>query len=191
MIPFTKSVTSAGIVTGDVYSEEYSARRIYLTGQIDAAMAGDICAQINHLAAQGKEDIYLIIQSSGGSVSAGMSILDTMETCGCDICTIVMGEAASMGALLAACGTKGKRRIGKRAEMMIHQPLGGASGQASDIERVATHITRVKQKLHKILSQCTGQSYRKVSRDCDRDFWMDASEAVEYGLVDGIFTGYE
>lgn len=190
MIPTTKIVTQSGIMTSDTYSEEFSKRRIYLTGQIDEQMASDVCAQINHLASQNDDEIYLIIQSPGGSVSAGLSILDTMNTCKCDICTVVMGEAASMGALLASSGTKGKRMIGKNAEMMIHQPLGGTSGQASDIERTATHIVKIKNKLHKILSQNTGQSYKQICTDCDRDFWLDAEESIEYGLVDQIFLGY-
>ena len=190
MIPTTKIVTQSGVMTSDTYSDEFAQRRIYLTGQIDEHMAADICAQINYLASQNEDEIFLIIQSPGGSVSAGLSILDTMNSCKCDICTVVMGEAASMGALLASSGTKGKRMIGKNAEMMIHQPLGGASGQASDIERTATHIGKIKKKLHKILSQNTGQSYKQICTDCDRDHWLDAEESIEYGLVDQIFSGY-
>lgn len=190
MIPATKIVTQSGVMTSDTYSDEFAQRRIYLTGQIDEQMASDNCAQINYLASQNDDEIFLIIQSSGGSVSAGMSILDTMNSCTCDICTVVMGEAASMGALLASSGTKGKCMIGKNAEMMIHQPLGGASGQASDIEQTATHIVKIKKKLHKILAQNTGQSYKQICTDCDRDHWLDAEESIEYGLVDQIFSGY-
>lgn len=191
MVPTTKVVTTSGIMTSDIYSDEFSRRRIYLTGQIDDASASDICAQINHLASHSKDDIYLVIQSPGGSVSAGMSILDTMNTCGCDICTVVNGEAASMGAFLASCGTKGKRYIGAHAEMMIHQPLGGASGQASDIERTAAHILKIKKKLHTILARNTGQTYDQICTDCDRDHYLTADESIEYGLVDHIFSGFE
>jgi len=187
----TEKITENGIVRSDIYSNEFSKRRIYLTGQIDDASASYICAQINQLASEGDDDIYLIIQSCGGSVSAGMSILDTMNACRCDISTVVMGEAASMGALLASCGAKGKRLISKNSEMMIHQPLGGASGQASDIERTASHIVKTKKKLHRILSENTGQSYEQISLDCDRDYWLDADEAIEYGLVDKIFDGFD
>lgn len=190
MIPNTKIVTQSGVMASDTYSDEFAQRRIYLTGQIDEQMASDICAQINYLASQNDEEIYLIIQSPGGSVSAGLSILDTMNSCKCDICTVVMGEAASMGALLASSGTKGKRMIGENAEMMIHQPLGGARGQASDIERTAAHIVKIKNKLHRILSQNTGRSYKQICTDCDRDHWLDADESIEYGLVDQIFSGY-
>lgn len=190
MVPTTKIVTSTGIMTSDIYSDEFARRRIYLTGQIDDASASDIRAQINHLAAKNRDDIYLIIDSPGGSVSAGMGILDTLSTCKCDICTVVMGEAASMGAFLAASGTKGKRYIGENAEMMIHQPLGGASGQASDIERTAAHIVRVKKRLHSILARNTGQTYEQICIDCDRDHFLTAEESIEYGLVDHIFTGF-
>ncbi len=190
MVPTTKIVTSTGIMTSDIYSDEFSRRRIYLTGEINDASASDICAQINHLASQGKDDIYLIIKSVGGIVSDGLAILDTMNTCKCDICTVVMGEAASMGAFLAASGTKGKRYIGENAEMMIHQPLGGASGQASDIERTAAHIVRVKKRLHSILARNTGQTYEQICIDCDRDHFLTAEESIEYGLVDHIFTGF-
>ncbi len=190
MVPTTKVVTSSGIMTSDIYSDEFTRRRIYLTGKIDDASASDIRAQINHLAAQSKDDIYLIIDSSGGSVSAGMAILDTMHTSKCDIQTIVMGEAASMGAFLASSGTKGKRYIGENAEMIIHQPLGGASGQASDIERTAAHIMRVKKKLHTILAKNTGQTYEQICIDCDRDHYLTAEESIEYGLADHIFTGF-
>lgn len=191
MIPATKIVTSSGIMTSDTYSDEFSRRRIYLNSEIDDTMSIDICTQINHLSSLSKDDIYLIINSPGGKVSAGMAILDTMNSCGCNVCTVVLGEAASMGAFLASCGTKGRRYIGSNAEMMIHQPLGGASGQASDIERTATHILKVKKKLHTILAKNTGQTYNQICIDCDRDHYLTAEEAISYGLVDHIFTGFE
>jgi len=191
MIPTTKVVTASGIMTSDIYSDEFTHRRVYLTGAIDDASAMDVCAQINHLASQSREDICLVINSQGGSVSAGMAILDTMSTCRCDVCTVVLGSAASMGAFLASCGTKGKRFVGDNAEMMIHQPLGGASGQASDIERTAAHIVKIKQKLYTRLAANTGQTYEKICADCDRDYYLTAEEAIAYGLVDRIFDGFD
>ena len=191
MVPTTKITTQSGMMTSDIYSEEYAQRRVYLTGQINDELASDICAQINYLASGSKEDIYLIIQSPGGSVSAGLAIYDTVNTCGCDVRTVVMGEAASMGALLASSGTKGKRYVGESAEMMIHQPLGGANGQAADIERTAAHIVKTRDKLHKILSKNTGKAFEQINKDCDRDHWLDADAAIEYGLVDKIFKGFE
>lgn len=191
MVPTTKVTTVSGIMSSDVYSEEFSRRRVYLTGQITDMLATDICAQINHLASESHDDIYLIIQSPGGTISAGMSILDTMLACKCDVVTIVMGEAASMGAFLASCGTKGKRYIGKNAEMMIHQPLGGASGQASDIERTVSHILKIKKRLYSKLADNTGKSYDEINRDCDRDYYLSSEEAIAYGLADCIFRGFD
>ncbi len=192
MIPRTERMTRTGIVSSDVYSDEFMHnRRIYLSGPIEDLGATDICAQINHLAAQSNEDIYMIIHSPGGSVTAGLAILDTMRACGCDICTIVSGLAASMGAVIASAGSKGKRYISRHAEMMIHQPLGGAQGQASDIERTAAHIVKIKKKLHSILSENTGIPYDRICVDCDRDYYLDANEAIDYGLADHLFTGFE
>jgi len=191
MIPTTKITTQSGMMTSDIYSEEYAQRRIYLTGQIDDALAADVCAQINYLASISKENICIIIQSPGGSVSAGLAIYDTMNSCGCSICTVVMGEAASMGALLSSSGTKGMRYIGKSSEVMIHQPLGGANGQAADIERTAAHIMKTRDKLHKILSANTGKPFEQINKDCDRDHWLDADAAIEYGLADALFVGFD
>ncbi len=191
MIPITHKTSRIGIETNDVYSDEFSNRRIYLTGKIDEYSAADVCAQINHLSAQSHDDIYIIIQSPGGSVSAGMAILDAMNASKCDVCTVVSGFAASMGAFLAAAGTKGKRFIGENAEMMIHQPLGGAEGQASDIERSARHILKIKEKMNTMLAEFTSQPYEKVCADCERDHYLDAAEAIEYGLADRLFAGFE
>ena len=187
----TKITTDSGIMSSDVFSDEFARRRIYLTDEVNAKSASEICAQINHLASESNEDIYLIIQSPGGVVSAGMAILDTMNGCGCNICTVVSGEADSIAAVLASSGTKGRRFIGKSAEMLIHQPLGGASGQASDIQRTATHILNVKRKLNMILSKNTGQTYEKICEDCERDTYLSAEEAIEYGLVDKFFEGFD
>lgn len=190
MIPTAKVITQSGIMTSDVYSEEFSRRRIYITGMIDDGLSSDVCAQINHLASLSNEDIVLVIQSPGGSVTAGNAILDTMIACKCDISTVVLGEAASMGAVLASSGTKGKRYIGANSEMMIHQALGGASGQTADILRTADHIKKVNKKLYTLLANSTGKSYAQICDDCDRDYFLDSQEAIEYGLVDHIFTGF-
>lgn len=194
MITTTKNMTKAGISSDDVYSDEFSRRRIYLTETITDSVASDICAQLNCLASKSHDDIHIIINSPGGSVSAGMSILDTTATIsanGITICTYVLGLAASMAALLASAGTKGHRFIGENADMMIHQPLGGASGQASDVEVHARQILKTKTRLHRILSKNTGQPFEKISKDCDRDYYLDADEAIAYGLCDALFQGFE
>ena len=188
MVPTIKVATSSGMMASDIYSEEYVKRKIYITGEITDALSTDVCAQISALASQSKEDITLIIQSPGGSVSAGMAILDTMDTCGS---TVVMGVAASMGAVLASSGTKGKRFIGNNAEMMIHQALGGASGQTADILRTAEHIQKINKRLYNILAKNTGKSYKKICADCDRDYYLDSQAAINYGLADEIFEGFE
>jgi len=190
-IPTIRVVTSAGYLTTDCISEEFSRRRIYITAEITDELAAEVCCQINQLAAMSSEDITLWIQSPGGSVSAGFAIIDTMDNCGCDVCTIVMGRAASMSAVIASCGTKGKRFIGANAEMMIHQALGGVSGQTADILRTASHIKKINQKLFALLAQNADVSLEKIEDDCDRDTYLCADEAVAYGLVDKIFTGFE
>lgn len=190
-IPTTRTTTAAGVVTSDCLSEEYSRRRIYITEKIDDTMAAEICCQINHLAAINDDDITIWIMSPGGSVSAGSAILDTMKACKCDIRTIVMGDAASMAAVIASSGTKGKRFIGSNAEMMIHQALGGFSGQTADILRSAKHIEKVNKRLYEILAKNANQGVEQIAIDCDRDCFLDAAEAIEYGLVDHIFTGFE
>lgn len=192
MIPTTRITTAAGYMTSDCTSEEFSRRRIYITSEITDAVAAEVCCQINHLAAVNpNDDITLWIMSPGGSVSAGSAILDTMATCGCDIRTVVMGCAASMAAVLASSGTKGKRGIGANSEMMIHQALGGISGQTSDIVRTAKHIQKTNNRLYKILAENTGASVQQISADCDRDFYLDAEAAISYGLADYIFTGFD
>ena len=157
MIPVTKITTASGYITSDCMSEEFSRRRIYITSEITADLAAEVCCQINHLAASNSDDITLWIQSPGGSVSAGFAILDTCMCCGCDIRTIVMGQAASMAAVLASSGTKGKRFIGANAEMMLHQALGGVSGQTTDILRKAK--ARRSTKLPLIIHSDRGSQY--------------------------------
>lgn len=191
MIPATKITTPSGYMTSDCMSEEFSRRRIYITSEITADLAAEVCCQINHLAALNNDDITLWVHSPGGSVSAGFAILDTFTSCRCDIRTVVMGQAASMAAVLASSGTKGKRFIGTNAEVMIHQTLGGASGQTTDILRTANHIQRINNQLYAILAQNTGKSIEEIAADCDRDYFLTAEKAIKYGLADGIFTGFE
>lgn len=190
-IPTTRIATAAGYMTSDCLSEEFSCRRIYITEEITNSMAAEICCQINHLAALSNEDITLWIMSPGGSVSAGSAILDTMNTCGCDFKTIVMGTAASMAAVIASSGTKGKRYIGANSGMMIHQALGGFSGQTADILRTAQHIEKTNKRLYEILARNCGVSVQQIAADCDRDYHLNAEEAIAYGLADHIFSGFE
>ena len=190
-IPTTRIATAAGYMTSDCLSEEFSCRRIYITEEITNSMAAEICCQINHLAALSNEDITLWIMSPGGSVSAGSAILDTMNTCGCDFKTIVMGTAASMAAVIASSGTKGKRYIGANSVMMIHQALGGFSGQTADILRTAQHIEKTNKRLYEILARNCGVSVQQIAVDCDRDYHLNAEEAIAYGLADHIFSGFE
>ena len=166
---------------------EYSHRIISVDGEIDLQTAADVNRALRCLALDSDEDITLYIQSPGGSVSAGLSIYDTAKSLKCDICTVASGMAASMGAfLLAAAGTKGKRYAQTNAEILIHQPLGGTSGQASDIRIHAEHIISVRSRINRILAECTGQSIEKIEADTDRDKIMSAQEALDYGIVDQI-----
>ena len=166
---------------------DYAHRVISITGAIDEDTAGFVNSYMRDLARTSEEDITIYIQSPGGSVSAGMSIYDTAKAVKCDVVTVASGMAASMGAfLLAAAGTKGKRWCQPNAEVLIHQPLGGASGQATDIRIHAEHILKVREKLNNILAECTGQPKEKVDRDTERDNIMSAEEALDYGLVDKI-----
>lgn len=189
----TKEVTPLGVFTSDVFSEEYGKkRRIYITGEINSSLANEVCADINHLESISKDDIWLIITCSpGGSVAAGNAIIDTMNACECDIRTVVHGQAASMAAVIASSGTKGKRYIGKSAQMMIHQALGGASGQATDILRTADNIRKVNERIFKLIARNTGKTVAQISKDCDRDYHMFSEEAIAYGLVDKVFTGWK
>lgn len=189
--PTTRITTSAGLMITDCLSEEFSRRKIYITGEVTDVMAADVCCQINHLAVLSDDDITLWIMSPGGSVNAGLGIIDTAKSCGCDIRTVVMGYAASMGAVIASSGTKGKRFIGSNAEMMIHQALGGTSGQTVDIIRTAQHIEKVNNHLYGILAANSGKSIQQIAIDCDRDYHLNAEESISYGLVDYIFSGFE
>ena len=161
-------------------------RMIFLTGEITDSLSTEIIQQILYLSDINKEPIFLFINSPGGNVSAGLTIYDTMKSCGCDIVTICNGMAASMGAFLLASGTKGMRYSMPHAEVMIHQVMGGVHGQASDIEICAAHIRERKNTLNALLSEMTGQPLEKISVDTDRDYYMNATQAKEYGMIDHI-----
>ena len=189
LIPMVVDQTANGERSYDIYSRLLEDRIIFLTGEINDAMANIIVAQMIYLEGKNPDkDIYLYINSPGGSVSAGMAIYDTMNYLKCDVSTICIGLAASMGAFILSSGAKGKRFVLPNSEVMIHQPLGGAQGQASDIAIQAKHIQHIKDKMNKILSENTGQPLEKIEKDTDRDNYMTAEEAKKYGLVDKIFV---
>lgn len=188
LVPMVLEQTNRGERSFDLFSRMLEDRIIFLTGEINDAVADLVVAQLIFL--EGKDpdkDISLYINSPGGSVTAGMAIYDTMNYIKCDVSTICIGMAASMGAFLLSSGAKGKRYALPNAEIMIHQPLGGAQGQASDIAIHAQQILKIKAKLNKILSQNTNQPLDKVEVDTDRDYFMSADEAKEYGLIDKVF----
>ena len=166
---------------------DFAHRTISLTGEIDEDVATVMNSALRCLARDSEDDITIYIQSTGGSVSAGFSIYDTVKALKCDVVTVACGMSASMGAfLLAAAGTKGKRWCQPNAEVLIHQPLGGTSGQATDIRIHAEHILKTREKLNRIFSECTGQSSEKIENDTERDNIMSADEALKYGLVDKV-----
>ena len=187
-IPYVVEQTNRGERSYDIYSRLLEDRIIFLTGEINDYVADSIIAQLIFL--EGKDpdkDISLYINSPGGSVSAGMAIYDTMNYIKCDVSTICVGLAASMGAFLLSSGAKGKRYSLPNSEIMIHQPLGGAQGQASDIKIQAEHIIRIRERLNKILSANSNQPLDKIEKDVDRDYYMTAEQALEYGLIDKVF----
>lgn len=189
LIPMVVDQTTSGERSYDIYSRLLEDRIIFLSGEITDETANSVVAQLIFLEGKDPEkDISLYINSPGGSVSAGLAIYDTMNFIKCDVTTICVGLAASMGAFLLSSGTKGKRFALPNSEIMIHQPLGGAQGQASDIEIQANHIKRIKDKINRILSEQSGQPLEKVQKDTDRDFYMTAEQALEYGLIDKIFN---
>ncbi|WP_297573447.1 ATP-dependent Clp endopeptidase proteolytic subunit ClpP [uncultured Campylobacter sp.] len=186
-IPYVVEKTARGERSYDIYSRLLKDRIIMLGGEIDDAVASSVVAQLLFLEAEDPtKDIYLYINSPGGVVTSGLSIYDTMNYIKCDISTICIGQAASMGAFLLSCGSKGKRYALPNSRIMIHQPLGGAQGQATDIEIQAKEILRIKEALNQILANNTGQKLEKIIKDSDRDFFMSAAEAVEYGLIDKV-----
>ena len=187
LVPTVIEKTSGGERAYDIYSRLLKDRIIMLSGPINDAVANIVVAQMLFLAAEDPDkDIHLYINSPGGSVTAGMAIFDTMNYIKPDVSTICIGIAASMGALLLCSGEAGKRFVLPNSEVMIHQPLGGAQGQASDIAIVAEHILKTKDKLNQIMAEKTGQPLERVERDTDRDNFLTAAEAVAYGLVDKV-----
>ncbi len=186
-VPYVIEQTGQGERSYDIYSRLLLDRIIFIDGEIDDRTASLVVAQLLFLESQDSEkDINIYINSPGGVVTAGMAIYDTMKYVKPDICTICVGMAASMGAVLLTAGTKGKRFALPNAEIMIHQPLGGAQGQASDIKIQADWMMKTKSKLNNILAECTGQNLETIEKDTDRDNFMSANEACEYGLIDRV-----
>jgi len=191
-IPVVVEQTGRGERSYDIYSRLLKDRIVMLSGEVNDAVASSIVAQLLFLEAEDPEkDIYLYINSPGGVVTSGMSMFDTMNYIKPDICTICIGQAASMGAFLLSAGTKGKRFALPHSRIMIHQPLGGAQGQATDIAIQAKEILRMKDELNKLLASHTGQSIEKITEDTERDNFMSAAEACEYGLVDKVIAKHE
>ncbi|MCI6578672.1 MAG: ATP-dependent Clp endopeptidase proteolytic subunit ClpP [Campylobacter sp.] len=187
LVPTVIERTSKGERAYDIYSRLLKDRIIMLSGEINDQVSSAVVAQMLFLEAEDPDkDIYLYINSPGGVVTSGLSIYDTMNYIKPDICTICIGQAASMGAFLLSCGAKGKRHALPNARIMIHQPLGGARGQATDIEIQAKEILRLKEVLNGVLAQNTGQKLAKIVKDTDRDFFMSATEACEYGIIDSV-----
>ena len=187
LVPYVIEQTGGGERTFDIYSRLLKDRIIFLGEEIDDTSASIVVAQLLFLEAEDPEkEIHLYINSPGGSITAGMAIYDTMQYIKCDVNTICVGMAASMGAFLLAGGAPGKRMALPNAEILIHQPLGGAQGQASDIQIAAEHIARVKEKMNEILAANTNQDIEVIRRDTDRDNWMTAAEAATYGIIDRV-----
>lgn len=191
LVPYVIEQTSRGERNYDIYSRLLKERIIFLGEEVNEVTASLVVAQLLFLESEDPgKDIHLYINSPGGSVTAGMAIFDTMNYIKCDVSTICIGMAASMGAFLLAGGAKGKRFALPNAEIMIHQPLGGAQGQATEIEIAAKHILRTREKLNKILAERTGQPLEVIQKDTERDNYMTADEAMAYGLVDQVIAGH-
>jgi ATP-dependent Clp protease protease subunit len=187
LIPYVIEKTERGERAYDIYSRLLEDRIIFLVGQVEDQIAHSLVAQLFFLESQDpRKDIYFYINSPGGAVTAGLAIFDAMEYVDCDVVTVCLGQAASVGAFLLASGAKGKRLVLPNARIMIHQPLGGAQGQATDIEIHTKEILRIKSRLNEILAERTGQPLEKVKQDTERDFFMSAGEAVAYGLADRV-----
>ncbi|MBO4353476.1 MAG: ATP-dependent Clp endopeptidase proteolytic subunit ClpP [Clostridia bacterium] len=187
LVPMVIEKTGLGERSYDIYSRLLNDRIVFLGDEVNDVTASLVVAQLLYLEAQDPDkDISLYINSPGGSISAGMAIYDTMNFIKCDVSTICVGMAASMGAFLLSAGAKGKRFALPNSEIMIHQPLGGTQGQASDIKIQAEHILKIRKKLNAILSEKTGKSIEEIERDTDRDNWLSADEAKEYGLIDKV-----
>ncbi|KAA9218654.1 MULTISPECIES: ATP-dependent Clp endopeptidase proteolytic subunit ClpP [Aerococcus] len=189
LVPTVIEQSPRGERAYDIYSRLLKDRIIMLSGEVNDDMANSVIAQLLFLDAQDNDkDIYIYINSPGGSVTAGMAIYDTMQFVNADVVTIVTGLAASMGSILLIGGTKGKRYALPHSEVLIHQPLGGVQGQATEIEISARHILQTKQTLKEIIAERSGQDIDKVEKDMDRDYWMTAKEAKEYGIIDEIMA---
>jgi ATP-dependent Clp protease protease subunit len=189
LVPYVVEQTSRGERSYDIFSRLLNDRIIMLSDEVNDTTASLVVAQLLYLEGQDPDkDIHLYINSPGGSITAGMAIYDTMQFIKCDVSTICVGLAASMGSFLLAAGTKGKRLALPHSEIMIHQPLGGAKGQASDIKIQADHILFVRNRMNALLSEMTGQPIEIIERDTDRDNWMTADDAVRYGIVDKVIT---
>ena len=187
LVPTVIEETGRGERAFDIYSRLLKERIVFLSEEVNSVTAGLVVAQLLFLESEDPgKDIHFYINSPGGSVTDGMAIYDTMQYVKCDVCTTCLGMAASMGAFLLAGGTKGKRFALPNAEIMIHQPSGGAQGQASDIKINADHILRIRDKLNRILAQNTGQPLEKIQADTERDNWLTAQEAKEYGIIDAV-----
>ena len=189
LVPMVVEQTSRGERAFDIFSRLLKDRIIFIVGGIDDYVANLVVAQLLFLESEDpKKDIFMYINSPGGVITSGLSILDTMNYLKCDVSTVCFGQAASMGAVLLSCGANGKRFALPNSRVMIHQPLGGARGQATDIEIQAKEILTLKEKLNKILAEKTNQSLKKIASDTERDYFMNAEEAVKYGLVDEVLT---
>ena len=187
LIPYVIEQTSRGERSYDIYSRLLKERIVFLGEKVNAASASTIVAQLLFLEAEDpNKDIHMYINSPGGEISSGMAIYDTMNYIKCDVSTICIGMAASLGAFLLAGGAKGKSMALPNAEVMIHQPLGGTQGQATEIEIAAKHILKTKEKMNRMLAANTGKSYEQVAADTERDNWLSAQEALDYGLIDSI-----
>ncbi len=189
LIPTVIETTSRGERAYDIYSRLLKDRIIFIGGEINGASASSVVAQLLFLEAQDADkDICLYINSQGGSVSAGMAIYDTMKYIKCDVSTICVGLAASMGAFLLSGGTKGKRFALPNAEIMIHQPLGAANGQASDVQIAAEHILKIRRNIYGIMAENCGRTAKELAKDCERDNWLTAGDALNYGLIDKVVS---
>lgn len=187
LVPMVVEKTQQGERAYDIFSRLLKERIIFVTGPIDDHMANLVVAQLLFLESEDqKKDVFLYINSPGGSVSAGLGIVDTMNHIKPDVSTVCVGLAASMGSIILSQGAKGKRYALPNAEVMIHQPWGGAQGQASDIEITARHILKTRERLNKMLAKATGKSLAEIEKDTDRDFFLDAMEAKKYGLIDEV-----
>ena len=192
LVPYVVEQTGRGERSYDIYSRLLKERIVFLDGEVTDQTASLVCAQLMFLESEDPEaDIALYINSPGGSVTAGMAIQDTMNYVSCDVSTLCVGMAASMGALLLAAGEKGKRYALPNSEIMIHQPLGGRQGQSSDVEIYANHLVRTRERINGMLADMTGQPIETIARDTDRDNFMYADEALSYGLIDKILTHRE